>query len=264
MQIASPAYHTVYRSTLRLLAWPRDVLKNQPLLWTGQTIDGVDAIKQRPFLQPRSVATTGHRTSFVMCPWTSRSTTSLTVVRDGGDPRKSFDALRDIGRRVMPSAVWDKVRAPDVDSDVWLATAWISESVGDYAPTGVYFGLDTLNEHQGEGSNVEIGMTRAADPGVLELDWAYSLERYGERHLIDGAYKANRACRKAGLEGTGRELAEYLFFFGYSGVVLAAAVERIGVDSDCLYIWGFHDGDLGFLARASPSGVTRLAAVEGT
>jgi hypothetical protein len=49
----------------------------------------------------------------------------------------------------------------------------------------------------------------------------------------------------------------------YDGVVLAAALERIGVRSDCLFVWGFHDGDLAFLARAAAGSVTRLAALPG-
>lgn len=188
----------------------------------------------------------------------------LGVVRQGGDLRKCFGALRDIGRRAVRLEAWGKVPTPDVESDVWLAGAWLTESIGTYAPNGVYLGLDTLNEHQGEGSNLEIGMTRHADPNVLSLNWAYSLERYGERHLIEGVYKAHQACRKLGMEGRVRQLADYLFFFGYGGAVLAAAIERAGAGPDCLYIWGFHDGDLGFLARSSPSGVTRLATLEAT
>lgn len=128
-------------------------------------------------------------------------------------------------------------------------------------PSGVYLGLDTLNENRGEGKNVEIGMTRDANPGELEMDWAYRLSQRGESHLIEGMYKAHRAYQKFGLEYQGRLLDDYLFFFGYGGLVLAAALERIAINWDCLFIWGFHDGDLGYLARSSPKGITRLAAV---
>jgi hypothetical protein len=68
----------------------------------------------------------------------------LAIVRQPGDPRAAFDALREIGRARMPSDVWDKIRAPDVEADVWLAGAWLKENISEFRPTGVYLGLDTL------------------------------------------------------------------------------------------------------------------------
>ncbi|HET6250054.1 MAG TPA: hypothetical protein VFE47_20350 [Tepidisphaeraceae bacterium] len=94
---------------------------------------------------------------------------------------------------------------------------------------------------------------------MTDIQWAYSLEERGEKHLIDGMYKAHRAYLKFGVEGPAKLLADFLFFFGSSGVVFASAIERIGVNWDCLFIWGFHDGDLYSLARSSPTGITRIA-----
>jgi len=136
------------------------------------------------------------------------------------------------------------------------------ESIFEFRPTGVYLGLDTLNENRGEGKNVEIGMTRDANPEELIMDWAYRLPERGENHLIEGMYKAHRAYQKSGLEYPSSILANYLLFFGYGGLVLASAIQRIPVNWDCLFIWGFHDGDLGYLARSSPSGVERIAAFD--
>ena len=184
----------------------------------------------------------------------------FAVVRAGGDPQKSFDALREVGRAWMPSEVWDKVRTPKADADIWLAAAWLAEPLKENRPTGVYFGLDTLNEQDGNGSNLEGGWTRKADPTVLAMDWAYALEGRCDRHLVDGIYKAHRAYRRFGLSYPSSLPADYVFFFGYSGVVLAAALERLGIDWPCLFIWGFHDGGLCYLARSAAGGVTRLAA----
>jgi hypothetical protein len=183
----------------------------------------------------------------------------LAIVRTGDDLRASFDALREVGRSRLPSEVWDKIRTPDVESDVWLAGAWLKESIFSFRPTGVYLGLDTLNELRGDGENVEIGMSRSAIPNATDIQWAYSLEERGEKHLIDGMYKAHRAYLKFGVEGPAKLLADFLFFFGSSGVVFASAIERIGVNWDCLFIWGFHDGGLYSLARSSPTGITRMA-----
>jgi len=80
------------------------------------------------------------------------------------------------------------------------------------------------------------------------MDWAYRLPERGENHLIEGCIRAHRAYKKFGLEYPSSLLADYLFFFGYSGLVLSQLFERIAVDWDCLFHLGLHDGDLGFLA----------------
>jgi hypothetical protein len=183
----------------------------------------------------------------------------LAIVRKPDDLKTAFESLREIGRSRLPSEVWDTIRTPQVDADVWAAGAWLKESILEFRPSGVYLGLDTLNENQGLGKNVEIGMTHEADPQKLEMEWAFRLPQRGQNHLIEGLYKAHRAYKKVGLEYPSSLLADYLFFFGYGGVVLASALERAKVEWDCLLIWGFHDGDLAYLARSSPTGVERLA-----
>jgi hypothetical protein len=184
----------------------------------------------------------------------------LDIIRTGGPPQAAFDALCDLGRTTAPSPLWNKLRTPNIDADILLAAAWLTKNLADQKPTGVYLGLDTLNENNGLGSNIEIGTTHAANPQLLDMHWAYSLEHYGENHLIEGIYKLHRAYRNAG----SAKLPDYLFFFGYSGVVLTAALERIAPRFDCLYIWGFHDGDLAYLARSSPTTITRLATFAET
>jgi hypothetical protein len=124
--------------------------------------------------------------------------------------------------------------------------------------------LDTLNEEDGGGHNVEIGLTTTADPERLKMDWAWGCEHYGERHLIHGLYTVHAAIMALDLEYELNNPAEYIFFLGYSGIVLASALEELPVSWDSLYVWGFHDGDLAFLARGSPTGVKRLATFEGT
>lgn len=183
----------------------------------------------------------------------------FAIIRNGGDLRAAFDSLREIAKARLPSVPWEKIRTPDVEADVCLAAAWLKENLTEFQPNGVYLGLDTLNENDGDGKNVEIGMTRAANTNVLEMDWAYRLEKYGEDHLIQGMYETHESYRRFDFEFDGAVLVDYLFFFGYSGLVLASAIERTLVNWDCLFIWGFHDGDLAYLAKASCHGVTRLA-----
>ena len=181
----------------------------------------------------------------------------LTVIREACDLTIAFNNLRAIGKSRVPVAVWDEIPTPEVETDLWLAGGWLKESIDAFQPSGVYLGLDTLNENRGRGKNVEIGMTREADPQQLVMDWAFRLPKYGKHHLIEGLYEVHSAYETLGLG----LLADYLFFFGYSGVVLAAALERINIHWNCLFIWGFHDGDLGYLARSSGAGVTRLATL---
>jgi hypothetical protein len=182
----------------------------------------------------------------------------LTIVRTHTDLRTGFDALRTLGNTLTPSPVWNKIPTPTVEADLLLATAWLTENLADRHPTGVYFGLDSLNENEGLGSNLEIGMTNAANPDAPDHQWTYALEHYGQRHLIDGLYNTHRALQKRGLDSS---LPTFLFFFGYSGLLLAAALERLAPPFHCRFIWGFHDGDLASLARSTPTTLTRLATL---
>ncbi len=57
------------------------------------------------------------------------------------------------------------------------------------------------------------------------------------------------------------DLAEYTLFLGYSGLILAEALEDVGRDGPFLAAWGFHDGDLFTLGRGDGQGFERLAAL---
>jgi hypothetical protein len=156
------------------------------------------------------------------------------VVRNGGDPRSSFAALRQIGRMQMPAALWDRIRAPDVEADIWNAAAWIKGPFDDGRPTGVYFGLNTLNERDGEGFNVSMGLSQGIDPAVLDMSsWRFGGR--GESYLIDGMYNVHNAWRRFDIGYPDSLIFHYLFFLGYGGVILAAALERLVIQSDCLF-----------------------------
>jgi hypothetical protein len=185
------------------------------------------------------------------------------VVRKPGHLAAAFDALRSIGEARIQSPVWRTIETPDIESDIEDAGRWLRETITLYRPTGVYLGLDTLNEDDGAGKNVEIGMTTEADPATLAMEWAWSCEQYGDDHLIRGLYEVHKTYQDAGLEYPASLLADYLFFFGYGGIVLASALERVPVRWNSLFVWGFHDGDIGFLARGSPRGVERLVTFDG-
>jgi hypothetical protein len=184
----------------------------------------------------------------------------LAVVRTGGDPRQSFDALCQIGRAQTASAFFDKLRPPDVEADVWLTGAWLDNSIREFRPTFVCIWSDTLNQGGANGSNVGVGMNRAASDPPAVAKGRTRMDRHGPPHLIDGLYKVYAAYRQLDLGYPGSLLFDYLFFLGYSGVVLASAVERIGVDWDCLFRWGIGEDRPYELVRTSTDGLTRLAA----
>ncbi len=159
--------------------------------------------------------------------------------------------------------MWNAVPEPDTESDVASATTWLQKSFSKYPPTGVYLGMDTANEREGLGKNIEIGLTDVAGPLPLDMEWIYDGFDYGEDHLIRGLYEIHKSYAAIGLDESDSLLPDYVFYLGYSGVVLAAAAERIPVRWDSLFVWGLHDGDMVFLARGSSKGVERLAKQPG-
>lgn len=188
----------------------------------------------------------------------------LSCVQSSINPWSAFDKLRQVAKTNIPTVAWDDIQSPDIVTDIEGVRLWLDSEIDNYQPTGVYLGLDTLNENCGLGKNVEIGMTTAANPFPLAMEWAYRCERYGEHHLINGLYEIHQAYNAFGLTECEALLADYVYFLGYSGIVLASAIERRTTSQNCMFVWGFHDGDLGFLVRSSPSGVERLATFEGS
>lgn len=163
-----------------------------------------------------------------------------------------------IGKRAKKSRLWDQLPTIDVNADVDEAAAWLQSQLKVKTITGVYLGLDTLNEEAG--SNIEIGMTNKCDPDRAEIDWVYDLKKRGKPHLIRGLAQMHETWMD--LEDEELQLVfDYTLFFGYSGVVFAEALARKQLQTHASYVWGFHDGDMCPLARWSSSGFERLAAM---
>jgi len=184
----------------------------------------------------------------------------LTAIRKATNASDAFDKLVAIASSHAKYADWEKLRFPKCfEKDVRDAAKWIEKSLADYPAAGVYLGLDTLNERRGWGTNLEIGMNSHADPSKKNIDWVFNCEQYGKKHLIRGLYELHRSYQKFDLEYPADLEADYALFLGYSGLVLAAALERARFRRDCMFVWGFHDGDLFLLCRTSAKGVERLA-----
>jgi hypothetical protein len=176
----------------------------------------------------------------------------LACVRTDQPPAAALDKLIAIGKRAKKSKLWDQLPKIDVDE----TSAWLAAQLEDKSITGVYLGLDTLNEDRG--SNLELGTTKKCDPSANEIDWVYELGKTRKHHLIRGLAELRRAWLDEEDEEL-RMLFDYTLSFGYSGVVLASALSRKRLQKHALYVWGFHDGDMCPLARWSPEGFERLA-----
>ena len=169
-----------------------------------------------------------------------------------------------VGRSAYNSSVWDSVPEIDISADISAVQQWLKKQAVDSSITGIYLGLDTLNEDEGTGKNIEIGFTRDAAPQSLDIEWIYQLTKYGTDHLIRGIYELHAwyetdACVHPDHDDDLQLLLDYIFFLEYSGVILATAIQKERLQHHCLFLWGFHDGDLGPLCRWSPTGFERLA-----
>ena len=158
----------------------------------------------------------------------------------------------------------DSVPEIDISADISAAQRWLKKEAADSSVTGIYLGLDTLNENEGTGKNIEIGFTCDAHPQSPDIEWIYKLKKYGTDHLIHGIYELHAWYYPehrvyADHDYDLQLLLDYIFFLGYSGVILAAAIQQEQLQDHCLFVWGFHDGDLGPLCRWSPTGFERLA-----
>jgi hypothetical protein len=112
--------------------------------------------------------------------------------------------------------------------------------------TGVYLGLDRLNMDDGCGMNVQIGGSRRPECLTAELqDWLEDDLWDGRDHLIRGLVDMHRVYARE--EGPVFGFADYALFLGYSGFVLAAAIERLSPATRSgakgrLYAWAFTTG----------------------
>jgi hypothetical protein len=106
--------------------------------------------------------------------------------------------------------------------------------------------LITREAGQADGMNASISMVVAADPGARAGDGPM---RYGDKHKIKGLNKLQMAFRRLRLPS----VADDLFFLGYGGSVLLAAIERL--DPRWQFVWGIDEGPYGKLARISTNDV---------
>ncbi len=186
------------------------------------------------------------------------------IVRSAVSAADGWRELCAVCARVQPSGLWAALPTPDIGRDVERAVTWLSGELAradaPRPPRGLCLGLDTLNMSDGTGFNLALGATCRCNPLELDPDWLTSCEWDGADHLIEGlvALQATYSCDEW---KTDFAFADYHLVLGYSGLVLADALALVAVREPLLAVWGFHDGDLFFLARRTPASVERICDV---
>ena len=193
--------------------------------------------------------------------WIDRVT---QVVKNAPDARTGWPLLVDFCRKTEPSPLWDALPEVNAKRDVASASKWLRAQLrskdAPHPVRGVYLGLDTLNMDGDDGQNVEIGATKNCDPSKLETGWAWKCEWYGDAHFIESLRDLKSVYDQPEFEPVSG-FADYALFLGYSGLVLAEAMESLEVSTPLLAAWGFHDGDLFFLGRRERDRFERICKV---
>ncbi|MGP0067262.1 MAG: hypothetical protein ACLQGP_27165 [Isosphaeraceae bacterium] len=188
----------------------------------------------------------------------------LEIVRTAPDAFRGWLRLRALCAEKKPSQLWDRLEAIDPLGDVESARTWLRGQLGAagelFPIRGIYLGLDLPSMDEGSGFNVEVGATGACDPNSVDIDWLERLEWYGEKHLIGGLLTMRRVYGQKRWSRL-HDFADSTLVLGYSGLVLAEALEGVGQEEAFLAVWGYHDGDLFPLGRGDGRGFTRLAAL---
>ena len=173
-------------------------------------------------------------------------------------PEVAFKNILLAAKKKCPALDWKQFSLEYMDTDINATARWIKKTLKTVPDAkGIYLGLDTLNMRGGKGSNVEIGMNTDCDPAVKSMDWAYRCDAYGKNHLIKGLYRF--FAKFKGPEDDNKDLAEYIVFLSYSGLVIREALLKVDIKNDFISCWGFHDGDLFLLMNKVGQKTTFLA-----
>ena len=187
---------------------------------------------------------------------------TIQILKTESDCEVAIEKIISCAQKALKSEIWKEYKALDIKRDIKEATTWIQDSIDKFPDsTGIYLGLDTLNMDNGNGTNIEIGLSKSCTPAELYDDWAYECENYGQSHLIKGLYDVAHTFDS--FEKWTKEesnFAEYIIFLGYSGVILREALNNLKTNNDFLSIWGFHDGDMFLLTQKNKD--SRLIVVD--
>jgi hypothetical protein len=175
----------------------------------------------------------------------------MQILRTESESKIAFQRIIGYANKNLPSQIWKEYEELNIERDIEEATIWLQNSLTEFPDAkGIYLGLDTLNMDEGNGTNVEIGLSKSCNPSEFSDDWTYDCEDYGESHLIKGLSEvADTFTNSEKWTNDETRFAEYIVFLAYSGIVLKGALDKLETKNDFLAIWGFHDGDMFFLMQ---------------
>jgi len=176
---------------------------------------------------------------------------TMQILRTESDSKIAFQRIIGYANKNLPSQIWKEYEKLNIERDIEEASIWLQKSIAEFPDSkGIYLGLDTLNMDEGNGTNVEIGLSKSCNPVEFSDDWTYDCEDYGESHLIKGLSEvADTFTNSEKWTYDETSFAEYIVFLAYSGIVLRGALNKLETKNDFIAIWGFHDGDMFFLMQ---------------
>lgn len=183
---------------------------------------------------------------------------TLQIVASHQNPIQGWSDIVSVCRANCPPMPWHTLPNPEIERDIHTATTWLSEETELLSgATGVYLGLDTLNMEDGDGRNVELGVSNACDTNRDDIDWVDDLLEPRSSHLIRGLQTLHQVYAQEHWRNA-FDICDYIFFLGYSGIVFSGAFAKFSPRRTMLVVWGFHDGDLFVLGRRTTDAFTRL------
>lgn len=131
--------------------------------------------------------------------------------------------------------------------------------------TGFYMGIDGLNMPDGKG--IELGCSTSWKRGDKSIDYIYQCETYCDDLPLKSLaqyytwfYRKNKGLEAFNKAGTDSLMVEYPVCLGASALVIAHALNEIPSEKLCgtveerCFAFGFHDGDMMRLGRATKHG----------
>ena len=169
----------------------------------------------------------------------------LAALREGGID-ESLNAIRKIAKKRLPIS-WKGMHTGDFEPDILMAVTWMRSRLAPRSPTRASFQIMPADSCKELLDNVVVEILLPHDPP------------HREQYPMLGLDYLRESFTKLGLGGEGKYFANCVFSFGYCGLVLASAIERLAPNWDCLFKWGFVGRDLCDIARSSAGIVTQLA-----
>jgi hypothetical protein len=167
-------------------------------------------------------------------------------IKSENNPENYWTKVIDQSKKLYGTDIWEHFRGMPLKQDISEFSSAIQEYVNQFPDSsGIYFGLDTLNMDNGNGSNVEIGLSNECDPRTFSDEWTFECDHYGN-YLIKGLFQVSESFQDPNYSGDITSAAEYIIFLAYSGIILREGLNRLD-KNDFQSIWGFHDGDMFFL-----------------